>query len=327
MTIKAFVLVGLAATLGGGGCSRPGGDKEEGDRPAPADGHHESSADAAVRPPPGGHVDGADPAKDDGGDGFAMILETRREVFLKRKNASDFVRILREVGFHSGDILRVGERARALVYCRDLCVLEVGEYRDCCTPECKKIISLNPDEPGARTAFVPRSELPPAQARALAESEAQIASLRLDATAAQLLRANLYVNWKVSEAAPEVQRLSDELDRPGARKKLRDAYAPIMRRTGDLFQKVNLRQKAIDRYKKATGLAPERNGPDKTGSAEALTREKARAHTSLADVYVEAGNKPAAIESLSRAKELYRLQGDIQMAKEADLKISEIRAR
>jgi hypothetical protein len=303
--------------------------------PSPADSDAASGPPATRADASDSAADASTPSSRDAGasepepgedDGHVMILGTHGRVSLHR--AGRVVPILRNVSFVPGDTLHVEEASTAIVHCRDVCVLGTGVYRRCCTPECRTDVALHPPRSAARVAMVAKRELGRDEARLLEEQERRIAALDLGETTARFLRSNLYVNWKLEEAAGEVEALSKRLDRPEARRELREIYAPFVRKTGDLFRRLNKPDRAIDRYKKATGVAPPRprTGADPAAAAEAA-REKARAHTSLADVYVESGKPRQAVDSLSRAREIYRAQGDAEKAAETDRAILKYRGR
>jgi hypothetical protein len=298
------------------GCGRgsPKGESDAQTPPPPADA---AAADASVPAREDAGVTPPDPPDTD--DGTAFILHTTGRVSLKR-GAGQFEPIIGEIWFMPGYRLRVGQRATASVLCGGdlVCELGTGMYERCCTPECGARVALAPPEATGRTEFVARGDLGAGDRRLLAEQEQKIAALGLGETSRSFLRANLYVNWKLEEAAGEVEGLSRRLDRPEVRRQLREAYAPLMRRTGDLFHKLDKRDRAIDRYKKAVEVAPPRPRAGGAAIDGEAARERARAHSRLADVYVESGKKREAVESLTRAREIYRAQGDLDRAAAAD---------
>lgn len=310
---KRLLCLAIAWVLGCGSDSPPGESDAQTSLPR-ADA---SAADASVPARADAGVTRPDPPDPD--DGTALILRTRGRVSLKR-GAGRFVPIFGEILFIPGDTLRVGQQATASVLCRDdlVCDLGTGEYERCCTPDCGARVALAPPETAERTTFVAKGDLGAAEKRLLAEQEEKIAALGLGETSRRLLRANLYVNWKLDEAAGEVEALSRQLDRPEVRTKLRETYAPLMRRTGDLFHKLDKRDRAIDLYKKAVEVAPPRPRPGGAAAVKEVARERARAHSRLADVYVESGKKREAIESLTRARDIYRAQGDVDKAAAVD---------
>jgi len=250
----------------------------------------------------------------------ALILSTEREVLLKPKGAAAFVPILKNVPFHPGDVLRVGDAAKAIVFCRDVCELGTGEYVKCCIPVCRTVINIHPTGSTPRTEVLMRKDLPPEQAIAFNEQESRIERLELSDTSKQFLKANLYSWWKLKEASNELQTLTEKLDKPEAKHELKQVYAPIMRKTGDLFVEVNQKERALDRYQKTIELPP-----DTTANTDSAIKEKAAAHTRIAEIYAEKGNKNEAVANLDTAKRMYVRTGETQKAAEADRKMAKIK--
>jgi len=236
------------------------------------------------------------------------------DVFFKPKGAADFVRIVVDVGFSSGDTLRVGEASKALVFCKDVCELDAGEYTQCCTGSCRVVVNLGPPD-SERKFFMKKADLPPEQARILEERESQIAKLSLAQVKTQFLRASLYSSWKLTEAAGEVEALEQELDKPEAKAQLGQGYATAMLRTGDLLAQIDRKDKAAARYQKTIAL-----DPDPATRPDRVDVEKAVAHRRLADINIESGKKNEASENLNRAKQIYVRQGDTNKAREIDKK-------
>lgn len=323
MTRRPLLFLAVACVLGCRCDSPAGGSDAQTAVPPRADA---SAADASVPARQDAGVTRPDPPDPD--DGTALILRTTGRVALKR-GAAAFVPILGELLFMPGDKLRVGPQSTASVLCRDdlICELGSGLYEQCCTPECGARVALAPPDAAGRTEFVARGDLGADEKRLLAAQEAKIAALGLGETSRSFLRANLYVNWKLEEAAGEVEALSRRLDRPEVKRQLRETYAPLMLRTGDLFRKVDKRGRAIDLYKKAVEVAPPRPGAGGAALHKEAARERARAHRRLAEVYVESGKKREAIDSLTRARAIYRAQGDLEKAAATDRAILKHRGR
>jgi len=303
---RTFVL-GLALFLGGAnvGCTNrgPDGPPDKGSDPGGAE-------KAAV----------AEPAKPKGtvelDDLDQVIVQPLlgSDVFFKPKGAADFVRIVVDVAFSSGDTLRIGHSSKALVFCKDVCELDAGEYMQFCTGSCRAVVNLeSPDS--ERKFFMKKADLPPEQGRILEERESQIAKLSLTKVKTQFLRASLYSAWKLTEAAGEVEALDEELDKPEAKAQLGQGYATAMLRTGDLLTQIDRKDKAAARYQKTIAL-----DPDPSTRPDRVDVEKAAAHRRLADINIESGKKNEASENLNRAKQIYVRQGDTNKAGEIDKK-------
>lgn len=235
----------------------------------------------------------------------AMIFKVDKEVLLKSKGAADFVRILHGL-FRGGDILRVGQEAVAWVTCPDghVCPLNTGEYTDCCNVACANPIQLRPAEGDAPRVMMRRMDLPDDERQKFDGAELRIRQLGADDVTEQFLIANLYSSWKVSEANEEVKKLADKLKDPASPEKLKQLYLPMVRKTGDLYLKIDKKAEAEKSYNRVVELAP----------AAKDEKEKAAAHTSLGQLYETTGQKAAAVENLEKATVLYDKEGEAKKA-------------
>lgn len=247
-----------------------------------------------------------------------MIIEVKQDVSLKPKGASEFVRILRGP-FHLGDILQVGENSFAMVLCDvNVCSLRKGVYTECCKGTCDDMIRLQPTGGENSTrAFMKKADLPPDQLVALNTEEAKIRNLGTDEVTTQFLIANLYSSWKLVEANQELDSLSQKLNRPEAAKELNTLYSPMVRKTGDLYLKINQKAAAEKTYLKGLELTPVTN--DK--------QEKAATHVSLGQLYEESGKKEQAVENFQKGKQLYEQQGNIKKAAEVRRAIVDVQKK
>lgn len=235
----------------------------------------------------------------------AMIFKVDKEVSLRSKGAADFVRILSAL-FRSGDVLRVGQQAVAWVTCPDghVCPLSSGEYTDCCHFTCPDPIQMQPPEGTEVRLMMEKRNLPPGERLIFEESEKKIRQLGADQVVTQFLIANLYSSWKLKEANEEVDKLQLQLKDPEAPQKLNLLYLPMVRKTGDLYLKIDKKVEAERNYKQVVDLAPRKRDE----------KEEAAANVSLGQLYEKTGQKEAAAEKLNKATVLYEKQGDVQKA-------------
>ncbi|HEY6233064.1 MAG TPA: tetratricopeptide repeat protein [Pyrinomonadaceae bacterium] len=247
----------------------------------------------------------------------AMIFKVDNEVLLKTKGAADFVRILNGL-FRSGDVLRVGQQAIAWVTCPDghVCPLNSGEYTNCCNVACANPIQMRPppskgDEP---RVMMRRIDLPPADRQQFERAELQIRQLHTDDVTEQFLIANLYSSWKLTEAKDEVKKLSEQLKDPKAPDKLKQLYLPMVRKTGDLYFKIDQKGEAERNYNKVIELAPKVKDE----------KETAAAHSSLGQLYETTGQKEAAVKNLEKATVIYDKEGDTQKATQVRRTITKV---
>jgi tetratricopeptide (TPR) repeat protein len=233
----------------------------------------------------------------------AMIFKVDKDVSLKNKGAADFVRIISGL-FRSGDILRVGAQALAWVTCPDghVCPLGTGDYTDCCNVACAEPIQMRPPDTGEVRVMMRRTELPDKERAEFDMAEMRIRKIGADEVTEQFLIANLYSSWKLKEASGEVEKLSIKLQDAAAQEKLGNIYVPMLRRTGDLYFKIDEKLKAEKSYNEVIDLGP------------ANEKEKAAAHTSLGQLYETTGRKEAAVENLQKATTLYEKEGETQKA-------------
>jgi hypothetical protein len=238
----------------------------------------------------------------------AMILRVERDVSLKARGASEFVRILSGM-FHGGDTLQVGDQSKAWVSCRDgsICPLSTGLYSECCKDVCETGIRIPPpanSESQSREAFIKKSELPPVELQTFELQENRIRHLGADEVTTQFLIADLYSSWKLVEANDELKNLSQQLNKPEAKQELKMLYAPMLRKTGDMQLRIRHTSDAEDSYKKAVEVAPTLND----------SREKAAAHVSLGELYEKKGLKEKAVVNLEKSEQLYKGEGDTTKA-------------
>jgi len=247
----------------------------------------------------------------------AMIFKVDNEVLLKPKGAGDFVRILSGL-FRGGDVLRVGQQATAWVNCPDghVCPLNSGEYTNCCNVSCGHQIDLRPPEPkGDQPRVMMRKmDLPPGERQMFDSAEEKIRQLGADDVTEQYLIANLYSSWKVKEARDEVKKLSQKLQDPKAPNQLKELYLPMVRRTGDLYFKIDQRAEAERSYNKVIELAPQVKDE----------KEQAAAHSSLGQLYETTGQKEAAVKNLEKATVIYDRQGETQKATQVRRAITKV---
>ncbi len=235
----------------------------------------------------------------------AMIFKVDKDVRLKNKGAADFVRIVSGL-FRGGDILRVGEQALAWVTCPDghVCPLSTGDYTDCCNVACAEPIQMRPPDGSEVRVMMRRTELPPDERKQFDAAELRIRKLGADDVTEQFLIANLYSSWKLTEANDEVEKLSMKLKTSDASEKLGTLFVPMVRKTGDLYFKIDEKVKAERKYNEVLELKP----------AVGDEKEKAAAHTSLGQLYETTGRKEAAVENLKKATTLYEKEGETRKA-------------
>jgi tetratricopeptide (TPR) repeat protein len=234
----------------------------------------------------------------------AMIFKVDKDVSLKNKGAADFVSIVSGL-FRNGDVLRVGAQALAWVTCPDghVCPLGAGDYYDCCNVACAEPIQMRPPD-GETRVMMRRIDLPSGERQKFETAELRIRKLGADEVTEQFLIANLYSSWKLTEANDEVEKLSVKLKNHEAQQKLGALYVPLVRKTGDLYFKIDQKVKAERSYTKAIEIAP----------AQSDEREKAAAHSSLGQLYETTGRKKAAVENLQKATTIYEKEGETQKA-------------
>jgi len=238
----------------------------------------------------------------------AMIIRVEKDVSLKVKGASDFVRILQGL-FREGDRLQVGDQSKAWVSClgRSICPLGKGLYDECCKDVCESAILIQPPsntESQNRVAFIRKGDLPIAELQMFQLQETRIRNLGVNEVTTQFLMADLYSSWKLVEAKDELKGLMQELSRPGAKQELNLQYVPMLRQTGDMQLRIKQNWEAEDSYKKAVELAPEFND----------SREKADAHVTLGQFYEKTGQKEKAVVNLEQGEQLYKQSGDVKKA-------------
>ena len=235
----------------------------------------------------------------------AMIFRVVNDVLLKTKGSSEFARIDGGL-FHGGDELQVGQDATAWVSCADdrVCPLGHGLYTQCCQATCENEIPLKPPAGEPDRAFMKKNDLPPDELRLFQQSETKIRNLNANDVTTQYLIANLYSSWKLVEANKELDKLSQELKKPKAAQELNNLYAPMVRKTGDLYLKVDRTTRAEENYKKAVELAPRTDDP----------REKADARVTLGRFYEMSGQKEKAVVNLKEGEQLYERSGEARKA-------------
>ena len=255
-------------------------------------------------------------AADSVGDGDAMIIKVENDVRLRKKGKTDFVQIPGGM-FHSGDLLRVGASSAAFVDCRDqkVCTLGTGDFSRCCGSECSNQVALGPPDSDRARVTLAIAELPADERQQLRTSETQIRALGADETVTQFLIANLYSSWKVKEAKVEVDKLSNKLREPQASQKLRLLYLPMVKKNGDLYNKLGDKPQAEQIYRNLT--ESKEPGDQQT---------KAAAHVSLGQIYIQDGRKQEAIQSLQKGQKLYEVEGDRGKAENVRKSINKIQS-
>jgi hypothetical protein len=243
----------------------------------------------------------------------AMIIKVENDVRLKRKGQSDFVQIPGGM-FRSGDLLRVGASSAAFADCSDsVCKLDTGDFSTCCRPACATRIALGPAPTAPTRPTVAINELPNNEQQELRTSETQIRALGADDITTQFLIASLYSAWKVKEAKVEVDKFSEKLNDPEASQKLRTLYWPMVKKNGDLYNRLGNKGQAEQTYKKLT------EAPD---SEDRQT--KAAAHVALGQIQIENGKKAEAIQNLQKGQQLYEVEGNHTKAENVRTSINKI---
>ena len=250
----------------------------------------------------------------DANDGEAMIIKVENDVKLKLKGKSDFSQFPGGM-FHVGDLLRVAPSSAAFADCgaRAVCKLGAGDFSKCCGSECANLIALGPSPSDGRITVVAIADLPADQRQKLQASETRIRALGADEITTQYLIANLYSAWKVKEATAEVDKFSEKLNDPAASQKLRMLYWPMVKRNGDLYDRMGNKGRAEQTYKKLT-----------ENSKADDPQAKAAAHVSLGEMYVQDGRKEEAIQSLQKGKKLYEVEGNRAKAENVRKSINQI---
>lgn len=242
----------------------------------------------------------------------AMIFKVDRDVSLKAKGAVEFAPIIYSL-FRSGDMLRVGDQSIAWVKCADgtVCPLGKGEYSECCRGACDNGLRLNPPEGTETRAYMMKIELPPNERRQFELTETKIRALGASEITTQFLIADLYSSWKLKEANQEVDKLSIQLKDPKAAREMSTLYLPMVRKSGDMYYKMDKRGQAEESYKKVVELAPQSRAEN----------EKASALVSLGQLYDDSGRKQEAVEKLEQGKKIYEKEGDVKKAADVNRKI------
>ncbi|MGZ5483903.1 MAG: hypothetical protein ACXWID_18245 [Pyrinomonadaceae bacterium] len=247
----------------------------------------------------------------------ALILSTKNKVNLKRKGASDFVPVLRRVGFRIGDLLQVGDASTATVLCQKwTCDLGPNTYSSCCAASCPNSIAMVRSAEQNDLPVIPKGELPASEAAALAQAESRLRGLELGPVTTQFLITTLYSNWRLVEADRELEQLSNQLDTPAAKQELQGLYNSVVTRSGNM----NMRFNRIGDAKKLYLLGIKTDVPDQD------PREKAAAHVGLADTYIKSGSQTDAIKSLEKARDIYVKEGDAQAVSATEKQIQTTRA-
>lgn len=239
-----------------------------------------------------------------------MIIAVERDVTLKPKGASQFVRILRSIPFRVGDELQIGDNSTARVLCSDsICLLSKGLYTDCCTLSCENAIRLKPPASmNQNRKIMNKSQLPAIEAQTFDGEEQKIRRLGAGDVTTQYLIADLYSSWKLVEANKELDNLSLKLKEPQAARELDALYPTVVRKTGDMYLKIDKKTEAEKNYRKVLELTPQTKD----------VQEKAATHVALGELYEKDGKKEKAVENLQKGKELYVQDGNVRKAEAVD---------
>jgi len=314
IVLHGIILLTLFATAACSACSRGGDNSDNNGPPSSPNSSPVSSPSNSPTVPPGndntniGKLDAGKIDNSVANADTAMIFKVDNEVSLKSKGTADFVRILSGL-FRGGDVLRVGQQAIAWVNCPDghVCPLNSGEYTNCCNVACANPIQLRPPTGDGPRVMMRRMQLPPDERQKFDGAELKIRQLGTDDVTQQFLIANLYSSWKVDEARDEVKKLSQKLREPKTPDQLKQLYLPMVRKTGDLYFKIDQRAEAERSYNKVIELAPKVKDE----------KEQAAAHSSLGQLYETTGQKKAAVKNLEKATEIYDREGETQKATQA----------
>lgn len=236
--------------------------------------------------------------------GSAMIFKVQNDVKLKAKGAAYFVRIVGGL-FRGGDELQVGAESTAWVSCADdrICPLGQGLYTDCCKGTCQNEIRMKPPEGQPVRAMMKKQDLPPNELQLVEANEAKIRSLGANEVTTQFLIANLYSSWKLIEANNELDKLNQTLKTPAAEQQLDTLYAPMLRKTGDLYLQVNQKGQAEQSYKKAVEMSQTKD-----------PRDQADAHIKLGELYENSGQRDKAVVNLKQGQQIYEKTGEVEKA-------------
>ena len=234
----------------------------------------------------------------------AMIFKVQNDVKLKAKGAADFVRIVGGL-FRGGDELQVGADSKAWVSCADdrICPLGQGLYTDCCNVPCEDVIRMKPPDGEPVRALMKKQDLPPQELQLVEASEARIRNLGANEATTQFLIANLYSSWKLVEANNELEKLNQTLKTPEAQKQLDALYAPMLRKTGDLYLEVNQKGQAEQTYRKAVEMSQTKD-----------PRDQADAHVKLGEFYESSGQRDKAVVNLKQGQQIYEKTGEVEKA-------------
>jgi len=307
-------VIGLLVSMLGGACHRAqtnsggnnGGVSESTPKNTPGASDNKG-AGAAVNPDQTAAPEGA------------MIMWSEGDVTLRRQGAAAFAPIVDKDWFNSGDTLQIGNTSFAHVLCTDrgVCALGVGTYTTCCTPSCALEAPMMRRIGAPDTGLiVKKSELSPADAKMLNESETKIRSLGLGQVTTQFLITNLYSNWKLEEANQQLDILSNQLSRPEAKQELKQLYSPITQKTGDM----HLRFNRVDDAKKLYLM-------NLTSSSQTNNlKETAAAHAGLAQAFKQSGDTDQAVQHFEVAKDIYVKQGETRAAATTEKQIVETKA-
>jgi tetratricopeptide (TPR) repeat protein len=236
----------------------------------------------------------------------ALVFIEKPIIYLRPAGSSTFDPISDQIGFFRGDILKVGDGGRALAYCIGTgsgCYYPAGTYDSCCG-SCQDPFELRPETSSERVMFMSKQELPQTALLELNEQEQRIDALGVDQTTKSMLLSDLYTNWKLKEAAPQLDSLSQQLAHPDAKSKLKKLYAPFALGTGNLYLKNGNEAKAEQNFRRAVEFSTVINDPER----------EADAHRIIGKFYMEKGSKQKAIENLQSAESLYEKAGQTRKA-------------
>ena len=301
----------LALSVIGGACGRAGNNQAlNGSAKSSPGKTTEPNNNASPREVP--TVNSDQPPSPEG----AMILRGDGDVSLRRQGTPTFIPIVEKVWFSDGDTLQIGNTSSARVLCADrgLCLLGVGTYTACCTPACALEVQMM-RRVGAPNSgvIVKKSDLAPADAKALNEAETKIRNLDVGQVTTQFLITNLYSNWKLEETNQQLDLLSNQLTKPEARQELKELYPTVTTKTGNMHLRFNRVEDAKKLYLLNLSTSP------KTSNL----KETAAAHAGLAQAYKQSGDTTQAVQNFEVAKDIYLKQGETKSAAATEKQILE----
>jgi len=241
------------------------------------------------------------PAPDDDNAPEARIIKVEKNVWLKKKQGTDFIALSKPALFRKGDTLRIGEGSRATAQCVDqnICELSTGEYTTCCTERC--VISYKPPFASHRESkpFIVKEQLPSSERAIVGAAEQSIAALGLNEGMKQTLLFQLYSNWRLTDVYQAVDRLSSVAESSNGANEFGDEYNFLLRSLGTYYLEGKREQKAEVLLLKSLSVS----------QASGNEVEMANSYLLLGQFYQKIGRSKEAETNIDAAVKLYQKHG------------------